>query len=79
VLGVVDGRDGGAVRGWLTTRPRWWRHRVAVVAIDPSAALRAALHPLLPNANTAVDHFHLVKLANDAVTAVRRPLRLGDP
>ena len=72
VLGVVDGRDGAAVRGWLTTRPRWWRHRVQVVAIDPSAAFRAALHPLLPNARTSVDHFHLVKLANDAVTAVRR-------
>ena len=72
VLGVVDGRDGAAVRGWLTTRPRWWRHRVQVVAIDPSAAFRAALHPLLPNADTSVDHFHLVKLANDAVTAVRR-------
>ena len=72
VLGVVDGRDGAAVRGWLSTRPRWWRHRVQVVAIDPSAAFRAALHPLLPNARTSVDHFHLVKLANDAVTAVRR-------
>ena len=72
VLGVVDGRDGAAVRGWLQTRPRWWRQRVQVVAIDPSAAFRAALHPLLPNARTSVDHFHLVKLANDAVTAVRR-------
>ncbi len=72
ILGVVDGRDGAAVRGWLRSRPRWWRHRVQVVAIDPSAAFRAALHPLLPHARTSVDHFHLVKLANDAVTAVRR-------
>ena len=72
VLGVVDGRDGAAVRGWLACRPRWWRHRLQVVAIDPSAAFRAALQPLLPNARTSVDHFHLVKLANDAVTAVRR-------
>ena len=72
VLGVVDGRDGKAVRGWLETRPRWWRHRVHVVAIDPSAAFRAALHPLLPKAKVAVDHFHLVKLGNDMVTAVRR-------
>jgi transposase len=72
VLGVVDGRDGAAVRAWLRTRPRWWRHRVDVVAIDPSAAFRAALHPLLPHARVSVDHFHLVKLANDALTAVRR-------
>jgi transposase len=72
VLGVVDGRDGKAVRGWLRTRPRWWRHRVEVVAIDPSAAFRAAINPLLPKAKVAVDHFHLVKLSNDMVTAVRR-------
>jgi transposase len=72
VLGVVDGRDGAAVRAWLRSRPRWWRHRVQVVAIDPSAAFRAALHPLLPHARVSVDHFHLVKLANDALTAVRR-------
>ena len=58
VLGVVDGRDGAAARGWLKTRRRWWRHRVQVVAIDPSAAFRAALHPLLPYANTSVDHFY---------------------
>ncbi len=72
VLGVVDVRDGAAVRGWLRSRPRWWRHQVQVVAIDPSAAFRAAPHPLLPKARTSVDHFHLVKLGNDAVTAVRR-------
>ena len=42
------------------------------MAIDPSAAFRAAPHPLLPKAKTSVDHFHLVKLGNDAVTAVRR-------
>lgn len=27
---------------------------------------------LLPNATIVVDHFHLVKLANDAVTTVRQ-------
>ncbi|MEX5433705.1 transposase, partial [Klebsiella michiganensis] len=50
----------------------WWRHRVQVVAIDPSAAFRSALYPLLPKGNVSVDHFHLIKLANDMVTAVRR-------
>ena len=41
--------------------------------IDPSAAYAAAVtSELLPNAELVVDHFHLVKLANDALTAVRR-------
>ena len=72
VIGVVDGRDAAAVKGWLRSQPRWWRHRVAVVAIDPSAAFRSAVRHLLPKARVSVDHFHLVKLANDMVTAVRR-------
>ena len=72
VLGVVDGRDSAAVKSWLRARPRWWRHRVAVVAIDPSAAFRSAVTNLLPKARVSVDHFHLVKLAGDMVTAVRR-------
>ena len=72
VIGVVDGRDSAAVRTWLKSRPRWWRHRVRVVAIDPSAAFRSAVRTLLPKARVSVDHFHLVKLANDMVTQVRR-------
>jgi hypothetical protein len=47
---VVDGRDGAAVRAFLRNRPLWWRHRVQVIAIAPSAAFRAALLPLLPHA-----------------------------
>jgi transposase len=72
VIGVVDGRDSAAVRNWLKAQQRWWRHRVRVVAIDPSAAFRSAVPHLLPKARVSVDHFHLVKLANDMVTTVRR-------
>jgi len=44
------------------------------VAIDPHAGYAHAIRTagLLPNAAIVVDHFHLVKFANDAVTAVRR-------
>jgi len=45
---------------------------VAVVAIDPSAAFRSAVRALLPKERVSVDNFHLVKLAKDMVTAVRR-------
>lgn len=74
VLGVVDGRDSAAVAGWLRSRSSAWRDRVEVVAIDPSAAFRKALREHLPHAAVSVDAFHLVKLANDAVTAVRQRL-----
>jgi transposase len=72
VLDVIDGRDSAAVRTWLQARPRWWRRRVEVVAIDPSAPFRSAVRAWLPKARISVDHFHLVKLANDMLTAVRR-------
>lgn len=72
VIDVVDGRDAAAVANWLATRPRWWRRRVEVVAIDPSASFRSAVRRWLPKARVAVDHFHLVKLGNDMLTGVRR-------
>lgn len=72
VLGVVDGRDSAGVGGWLAARSQAWRDAVEVVAIDPSAAFRKALREQLPQAAVSVDAFHLVKLANDMVTAVRQ-------
>jgi transposase len=72
VIDVVDGRDATAVGAWLGAQPRWWRRRVQVVAIDPSASFRSAVRRWLPKAAVAVDHFHLVKLGNDMLTAVRR-------
>ena len=44
------------------------------MAIDPAAGYANAIRTpgLLPNATVVVDHFHIVKLANDAVTKVRR-------
>ena len=74
VLGVVDGRDSAAIDAWLAARSQAWRDRIEVVAIDPSAAFRKALREQLPCAAVSVDPFHLVKLANDAVTAVRQRL-----
>ncbi len=72
VIDVVDGRNAAAVAQWLAAKPKWWLRRVKVVAIDPSAPFRAAVRYWLPKAKVSVDHFHLVKLANDMVTAVRR-------
>jgi len=73
LLGQVEGRTSGAVRQWLGEQSETFRARITHVVIDPSAAYAAAVtSELLPNAAVVVDHFHLVKLANDALTAVRR-------
>lgn len=65
-------RTSAAVTGWIKARSELWRAGVQVVAIDPSAAYRAAVQAALPNATIVADHFHLVRLANEMVTDVRQ-------
>ena len=47
-----------------------WTDQVQFVAIDPCAVYRSAVQQALPDAVIVVDHFHLVRLANQAVTKV---------
>jgi transposase len=72
LLGLVPGRSGAAVESWLTVQPQSWRDGIEVVALDPSAPFAAAVRRLLPQATIVVDHWHLVRLANQVVTDVRQ-------
>ncbi len=74
LLGQREGRTGAAVIDWLRERTPEFRAAVEYVAIDPAAVYATAIRTpgLLPNATLVVDHFHLVKLGNDALTKVRR-------
>jgi transposase len=74
LLGQATGRTSATVVDWLHQRTVGFREAIHYVAIDPAAVYAAAIRTegLLPNATIVVDHFHLVKLANDAVTKVRR-------
>ncbi len=74
LLGQREGRTGAAVIDWLSERSDTFRESVEYVAIDPAAVYASAIRTpgLLPNVTIVVDHFHLVQLANDAVTKVRR-------
>jgi transposase len=57
-----------ALEIWLAARDDDWRAEFDVVALDPSAPFAAAIRRLLPHATIVVDHWHLVRLANQAVT-----------
>jgi transposase len=70
--GQVAGRTGTAVTGWLDDRGQDWKDQVRFVAIDPCAVYRSAISRALPGAVIVMDHFHLVRLANQAVTRVRQ-------
>jgi transposase len=72
LLGQVAGRTGKAVTGWLDDRGQDWKDQVKFVAMDPCSVYRSAVQRALPDAVIVVDHFHLVRLANQAVTKVRQ-------
>jgi transposase len=72
LLGQVDGRTSAAVSAWLAARSPEFRAGIEVVVIDPHAGYAKAVRAALPHALLAVDHFHLIMLANKALTGVRQ-------
>ena len=72
LLGQTAGRTGAAVVAWLDARGQAWKDAVQVVAMDPCVGYRAAVAQALPHARIVVDHFHLVRLANQMLTEVRQ-------
>lgn len=72
LLGQVEGRSASDAGAWFAARTPRWREGVRVVAIDMCSAYRAAVREHLPNATLVIDHFHVVQLANQVVSAVRR-------
>jgi transposase len=72
MLGQVEGRTADDVAYWLAMQTPAWRDRIRYVAIDMCTVFVAAIRRSLPHATIVVDHFHVVKLANDTVSEVRR-------
>lgn len=71
ILHVGDGKGSGALDGF------WKRVRrnavdIKVVTIDMSAAFFSSVVDNAPEATIVFDHFHVVKLMNEAVDKVRR-------
>ena len=72
LLGQTAGRTTSTVVGWLEDLGQDWKDAVAIVAMDPCATYRRAVQQALPQALIVADHFHVVRLANQAVTEVRQ-------
>jgi len=69
----VNGRTSAAVIAWLQAQDPEWRAGITHVSIDTSATYARAARIALPHA-IVVDRFHLVQLANQALTEYRREL-----
>ena len=76
LLGQVEGRTSASVSEWIDAQSRAWRSGVRVVAIDMCTVFKAAITASLPHAILVVDLFHVVQLANNAFTEVRRRVTL---
>jgi transposase len=74
VLFVADGKDAGTVDAFSTDLAAHGGNpeTVAEVCIDMSPAFIAGTAQSLPHAQITFDKFHVVKLINEAVDAVRR-------
>lgn len=72
LVDVLPERSADAVSGWLSAKPKSWRDAIRYAVIDPYAAYAKGLADGLPDATVVVDHFHAVRLANQALDEVRR-------
>jgi transposase len=73
VLFVGDGKGAEALKPFWEQLRRS-RARVLAVATDMSAAYIGAVLDNLPGVPLVFDHFHVVKLMNEALTQIRRGL-----
>jgi len=73
ILFVGEGKGGDALLPFWR-RVRRVRPDIEAVAIDMSQAYIRAVEKHLPEATIVFDHFHVVKLLNEKLTALRREL-----
>jgi transposase len=72
LLDVATGRSSGVVRDWLDLRDRDWLDAIGIAVVDPFRGYANGLADRLPDATIVVDHFHAVRLANQAIDDCRR-------
>ena len=72
LIDVVPGRSAIAVSNWLGAKPQRWLANIATAVIDPYSGYARGLADGLSHAQLVVDHFHAVRLANQALDEVRR-------
>jgi transposase len=84
ILDVFEGCDARDLRVWMVSMPQEWLAGIDVVSVDPHEGYRSAVarpDPLtgapspLAAVTVVVDPFHVVRLANQAVTTARQRVK----
>jgi transposase len=88
MIDMVEGNAAVDLRKWTANADPAWLAGIEVVATDLAQSFRAGLSPHLDHATRVADPFHVVRVANRCVDAVRRRVqndtlghrgRKGDP
>jgi len=83
VIWAGEGKCSNTLKGFFRSLPEAVRDAIEIVTMDMSQAYQKAVREMLPKAEIAFDHFHIAKLANEALHEVRRTLareaRSSDP
>ncbi len=83
VVWVAEGKTSEVLKGFFESLDEEVCTAIEIVTMDMSQAYQKAVRESLPNATIAFDHFHIAKLANEALNEVRRELaretRKSDP
>jgi transposase len=74
VVWAAEGKTSDTLKGFFELIGREACERIEIVTMDMSAAYRKAVRDTLPKAKIVFDHFHIAKLANEALNEVRREL-----
>ena len=72
VIDMVEGNSAGDLRRWTEHADPRWLGGIEVVATDLAESFRAGLSPHLEHTRRVADPFHVVRVANRCVDAVRR-------
>jgi transposase len=74
VVWAAEGKSSEVLKAFFRELAPQDLAKIEIVTMDMSAAYQKAVLEMIPHADIAFDHFHLVKLANDALNEVRREL-----
>jgi transposase len=72
MIDMTPGNTAADLRRWCANADPRWLGRVKVVATDLTDSYRAGMSPYLDHARRVADPFHVVRVANRCVDAVRR-------
>lgn len=72
VVDMIEGHQGADLRKWLLAQPGGWLRAVKVVATDLVDSYRRGMKGLLDHAVKVADPFHVVRVAQRCVDAIRR-------